>query len=94
MREKVYYFKLYMPDVKKTNGDLALLAWYSALKDYAKRFRRDKNGFTRVSSAVFEKDFGINRVKVWRMNKKLAELGLIILDTASGGRNWVGFKVL
>lgn len=82
-------------DVTRVGGDLRALAWYSALKDYAKRFRRDKTGFIRVPSYIMAEDFCTNRTQVWRYNKMLEDKGLILLDhTHRGGRTWVGFRFI
>ena len=82
-------------DLHKVDGDLALLAWYVILKDYANRLGKDKRGFTRVSSKVFSVDLGADRKKVWRYNKKLEDKGLIVVDRVARGRStWIGFKII
>lgn len=95
MSDKKYYFKVDKRYVAAFNGDLVLAFWYSALKDYQRRFKPDKLGFVRVSSATFEEDFGFYRMKVWRLNQKLEDAGYIVVDKVSrGGRRYIGFKVL
>ena len=96
MSDKNYYLRIDKKSIaEKFGGDLALAVWYSALKDYQKRFKPDKFGFVRVSSAVFEEDFGLYRMKVWRLNQKLEEAGFIVVDKVSrGSRKFIGFKVL
>lgn len=90
-----YYIKVRKIDIDRTGGDLSLALWYSAVKDYARRVKPDTHGFKRIASKVFEDDFGFDRKKAWRYNRKLAELGLIALDSAHrGGRTWVGLKIL
>ena len=82
-------------DLERLGGDLALWAWYCVLKDYANRLPRDKNGFTRVASKVFESDLKADRMKAWRYNKKLEDKGLIVVDrTARGRSTWIGFKII
>lgn len=82
-------------DIERVDGDLALLAWYVILKDYANRMPPDKRGFTRVSSKVFEVDLKADRMKIWRYNKKLEDKGLIVVDRVARGRStWIGFKIV
>ena len=79
--------------VKKVGGDLALAFWYSILKNYAMRMKKDKHGFIRVSSNVFKFDLDADRKKVWRYNKRLEDKGLITVDRAKrGGTTWIGYK--
>lgn len=90
-----YYFVTSKVDYLKVEGDLALWSWYSILKDYAKRFNMDKHGFVRVRSDIFADDYGVDRMKVWRYNKKLEDKGLLKLDRKHrGGRTWIGFKLV
>lgn len=92
--KKQYPMSIDMRDIPKVDGDLALAFWYSILKDYAKRMKKDKDGFIRVSSKVFEFDYGVNRMKIWRYNKRLEDKGLVSVDRAArGGRTWIGFKL-
>ena len=89
-----FYFMTDKLDYVKVGGDLALWSWYSILKDYAKRFRKDRHGYTRVGSDMFADDYGIDRTTVWRYNRKLEDKGLLELDRAyRGGRTWIGFKL-
>ncbi len=82
-------------DLEKLDGDWSLAFYYTVLKDYANRLNRDKKGFTRVSSKVFEADLKANRMKIWRYNKKLEDKGLIVVDRAARGRStWIGFKMV
>ena len=93
--EKKYPIPLDTRDVLKVDGDLRLALWYAALKDYRRRFKKDKNGFVRVPSKVFRFDFGADRKKVWRYNRKLEDKGLIVVDRVSrGGRTPIGFKII
>lgn len=95
MPEKDYFLRVYKSQIVRFEGDLALALWYSALKDYTKRFKPDKHGFVRVSSEVFNNDWGYCRMKIWRLNKKLEEKGFITVDRVSrGGRSFIGFKIL
>lgn len=94
MSDKNYYIKVDRRTIIEFEGDLAMAVWYSALRDYARRFKPDELGFTRVASSVFKKDFGFCRMKVWRFNQKLEKLGHIIVDkVARGGRRYIGFKI-
>ena len=94
MSDKNYYIKVDRRTILEFEGDLAMAVWYSALRDYARRFKPDRLGFTRVASSVFKQDFGYSKLKVWRLNKKLEELGYIIVDrVARGGRRYIGFKI-
>lgn len=82
-------------DLTKVKGDLRLLAWYAILKSYSGRFKKDKDGFTRISSEIFLTDWQMERISVWRYNKSLEELGLIIVDKKHrGGRTWMGYKII
>lgn len=82
-------------DLAKVGGSTKLFFWYSVLKDYRKRFKRDKHGFTRVSSQVFSDDYGFDRKKVWRYNKELEDKGLVEIDRVHrGGRTWIGFRIV
>lgn len=93
--EKKYPVQLDLRDVHKVDGDLGLALWYALLKDYRRRFRKDKLGFIRVPSKVFKYDTGADRMKVWRYNKKLEDKGLVIVDrVARGNRTWIGFKLV
>lgn len=90
-----YYIRVDKRHIAKLNGDLALAVWYSTLRDYARRIKPDELGFTRVSSSIFEQDFGYCRMRVWRLNKKLEDAGFIIVDkTPRGGRRYIGFKFI
>lgn len=90
-----FYFITNKLDYAKVGGDFALAYWYAVLKDYRKRFKVDPHGFTRVSSETFLDDFGLDRVKVWRYNRKLEDKGLLKLDRKKrGGRTWIGFKLI
>ena len=89
------YYATNRSDVMKVGGDLKMLAWYSALKDYAKRFKKDKLGFIRVPSYVLAEDFSTNRTQIWRYNRMLEDKGLIEVDRVHrGGHTWVGFKLI
>jgi len=82
-------------DYARVEGDFFLWIWYSVLKDYAKRFKKDRFGFTRVDSQVFEEDYNLDRRKVWRYNRKLEDKGLLVIDRVKrGGRTWLGFKLV
>lgn len=95
MQIEDYFLRVRKTDIAKVEYDLTLALWYSALKDYARRFKPDKSGFNRINSALFESDLGVSRMRAWRYNSKLEALGLISLDKAHrGGRTWVGVKIL
>ena len=94
-----YYFKVDKSLIQKCNGDLSMALWYSALVDYAKRFRPDETGYTRVSIKSIIDDLGFpessGRMRIWRLNQKLEDEGYIAVDkVARGGRRYMGFKVL
>ena len=92
---KELYIMTQKADFKRFGGELGLLLWYSTLQDYARRFKKDSNGFVRVSSKVFEEDLGCDRMKVWRYNKKLEDKGFIVVDRVARGRKtWIGFKII
>lgn len=91
--------KLYLcvdnEDLHKVDWDFGLLFWYSKLKDYAKRFNRDDNGYVRIPPHIYEEDLGMNKKKFQRYNKKLEDKGLIKTDKAHrGGRTWAGYKLI
>lgn len=93
--KKELFIPVQKSDFSKFDGELGLLLWYSALKDYYSRLRHDKDGFVRVSSMVFKEDLNADRMKVWRHNKKLEGKGLIVVDrVARGRRTWIGFKII
>lgn len=93
--ESGYYFWADRRDLEKVGGDLALWFWYAKLKDYAKRFKKDKNGYVRVPPDVFAEDLLFNKKKVQRYNKKLEDKGLIKTDKVRrGGRTWAGYKLV
>lgn len=82
-------------DLAKVGGSARLFFWYSALKDYKRRFKRDRHGFIRVPSSVISQDYGFDRVKVWRYNKELEDKGLIKVDRIHrGGRTWIGYRLV
>ena len=90
-----FYMQATKADLIKVNGDIKMFFWYSALKDYAKRYGRDKRGFVRVCSQTFFNDYGIDRVKAWRYNKRLEDKGLVEIDRIHrGGRTWIGFRII
>lgn len=90
-----FYFLTSKNDYARVEGNLAMLSWLSILKDYAKRMRADRYGFVRIRSDTFENDWGLDRVTVWRYNRKLEDIGLIELDHIKrGGRTWVGFRLV
>lgn len=92
---KKYPFPVNYEDIPKFDGNLRLAVWYALLKDYSKRFKKDKYGFVRVPSKVFRFDMGADRKKVWRYNKKLEDKGFIVIDrVARGGRTWIGYKIV
>lgn len=87
MSDKNYYFKLdkrTLPTI--FNGDLASWAWYYSLKDYTKRFRADKYGYIRISNQIIMRDFGFDRFRAYKLNKKLESLGLIEIDSIKRGK--------
>lgn len=93
--KKQYPITCDLDDLTRVGGNMNLAYWYALLKDYRKRFKKDKLGFVRVPSQVFRFDMGADRKKVWRYNKKLEDKGLIIVDrTARGGRTWIGYKII
>lgn len=96
--KKNYFFTVSNSDLDKVGGNFELLCWYSALSRYADNFKPDSQGFTRVASSVFESDFGVDRFKALRLNKKLAELGLIQYDQGGrrgkGKENLTGIKII
>ena len=93
--KKEFYFTIDIRDLEKVDGDLALLLWYSKLKDYAKRFRSDKFGFVRIPPNIYTQDTGINKKQVQRYNKKLEDKGLIGVDKVHrGGRTWAGIRLI
>jgi hypothetical protein len=93
--KKQYPISCELDDLAKVGGNMNLAYWYALLKDYRKRFKKDKLGFIRVPSQVFRFDMGADRKKVWRYNRKLEDKGLIIVDrTARGGRTWIGYKII
>lgn len=93
--KRKYYFQVDESNIKKTEGDFFLLCWYSALLNYSKRLKRDGQGYVRIFSSVYQNDFNLNRAKVWRMNRRLEELGLIQLKKGGkGAKDALGFKIL
>lgn len=91
--------KLYISAAKvdfgKAGCDPKAFFWYSVLKDYRRRFKRDRHGFTRVPSQVFNDDYGFDRIRVWRYNKMLEDKGLIKVDRVHrGGRTWIGYRLV
>lgn len=94
MPGKNYFLQIEKSQIARFEGDLALVLWYSALKDYAKRFKPDKHGFIRVSNKLIATDYGLDKQKARRMSKQLEKLGMIVLDNvARGGRTPTGFKI-
>lgn len=94
MPEKNYFLRIDKSQIVRFEGDLGLVLWYSALKDYARRFKPDKHGFIRVSNRLIATDYGLDKQKARRMSKQLEKLGLIVLDNvARGGRTPTGFKM-
>lgn len=90
-----FYFTANKLDYAKVGGDFVLAYWYAVLKDYRKRLKKDQYGYTRVSSEMFADDWGLDRIKVWRYNRKLEDKGLIKIDRKKrGGRTWIGFKLV
>lgn len=82
-------------DYARCEGDFFLWIWYSVLKDYSKRFKKDCYGFTRVNTQVFADDYNLDRGKVWRYNRKLEDKGLLVIDRVKrGGRTWLGYKLI
>lgn len=82
-------------DFGKSGGDPKVFFWYSVLKDYRRRFKRDRHGFTRVPSRLFQEDYGFDRMRVWRYNKLLEGKGLVEIDRVHrGGRTWIGFRIV
>lgn len=95
MVQKKYYLMVDKADFDKVDGDFRKFVWLGLLKDYRRRFKRDKFGFTRVPSKVFLDEFGIDRIKVWRYNKELEDKGLIKVDRVHrGGRTWIGYRIV
>ena len=77
------------------NGDLVAWSWYYSLKDYISRFKPDKYGYARISNRVILQDFGLDRFQFYRLNHKLADLGLIAIDDVKRGqRVFSGIKIL
>lgn len=77
------------------NGDLVAWSWYYSLKDYISRFKLDKYGYARISNRVILQDFGLDRFQFYRLNHKLADLGLIAIDDVKRGqRVFSGIKIL
>lgn len=90
-----FYFVSDRRDLTKVGGDLALLCWYSKLKDYRQRFKPDKYGFIRIPPSVYEDDLGMSKKQVQRYNKKLEDKGLLKVDRMRrGGRTWAGFRLV
>lgn len=90
-----YYLPIAKADFQKVGGDFKSFVWLGLLKDYRRRFKRDRYGFTRVPSNVFLDEFGADRVKVWRYNKILEDKGLIKVDRKHrGGRTWIGYRII
>ena len=82
-------------DYAIVEGDLSMWGWYSIMKNYARVCKRDQYGFYRVSSQRFADDWGLDRIKVWRYNRKLEDKGLLKIDRRKrGGRTWIGFKLV
>lgn len=82
-------------DLRKLGNDFRLAFWLSALKDYARRFKRDKFGYIRVPIEMIEEDYGLYKVKIWRYNKELEDKGLVKIDrTIRGGRTCMGFRFI
>ena len=94
MPEKNYFLRVDKAQIAQFKGDLALAIWYSALRDYAQRFKPDKYGFIRISNRLIATDYGLDKQKIRRMNKRLEKLNLIVLDDiARGGRIPIGFRL-
>lgn len=90
-----YYFWADKRDLDKVDGDIALWFWYAKLKDYAKRFRRDKTGYVRIPPYIYTEDLPFSKKKVQRYNKRLEDKGLIVVDKIHrGGRTWAGYRLV
>lgn len=89
------YMLIKKADFGKSGADPKVFFWYEVLKDYRRRFRKDRFGFIRVPSQVFFEDYGFDRIRVWRYNRLLEDKGLIELDKVHrGGRTWIGFRII
>lgn len=94
MPEKNYFLRINKSQIVRFEGDLALVLWYSALKDYARRFKPDKHGFVRITSHLINEDYGLDKQKIRRLNRKLEKMNLIVIDNVTrGGRTPIGFKI-
>ena len=95
VQENNQFVKMEYADYGLVYGDFALWSWYSIIKDYVRLCKKDERGYTRVSTARFARDYGVDRMKIWRYNKKLEDKGLIRVDKkCRGGRTWIGFKLV
>lgn len=93
-KDSDFYLKIEFRHLRKVRGDPALMLWYGALRDYARKFKPDKTGYIRLSKAVVDSDYGINRRQIQRMNGRLEELGLIEIDKLQrGGRTPMGYRI-
>lgn len=93
-KKNSYHFLVEKNLVKQFGGDLALALWYSALKDYARRFKPDKAGYVRISRSLIEQDLGLSRSQIRTLNAKLVAAGLLRVDgTSHGGRAYAGYKL-
>lgn len=96
MSTNSYYIKMDKRTLSTVfNGDLVAWSWYYSLKDYISRFKPDKYGYARISNRVILQDFGLDRFQFYRLNHKLADLGLIAIDDIKRGqRVFSGIKIL
>lgn len=89
-----YYLKIDKRTLGRLSGDPASMLWYAALKDYARRFKPDREGYIRISPKVVEVDYGFNRDQIKYLNKKLRSVGLIEIDPVKRGRRIpTGYKI-
>lgn len=94
MPGKNYFLQIEKSQIAKFEGNLDLALWYSALKDYGRRFKPDKHGFIRITSHLINEDYGLDKQKIRRLNRQLEKMHLIVIDNvARGGRTPIGFKL-
>lgn len=90
-----YYFFIDRKDMPKFGRNHKMLVWYSILKDYSRRFKKDKTGYVRIPPKIYMSDYGISKKTFQRYNRKLEDKGLIVVDKVHrGGRTWAGFKLI
>lgn len=97
MTDSNYFLKVDKGVIRAFDGDLELALWYSALKDYRRRFRPDKYGFVRLDKGMITEELGekLYDRKIRRLNQKLEEMGYIAVDKVKrGARNYMGIKVI